>query len=203
MGRQNPGRPARARATDGVPRGGFHGTDRRQHRIPRVDVDRSHQLDGSRVVSAVTTTSDSTPKALPSGRYSFLDLVKSEWTKVRTVRSTMWTVGVTIVLGIGIGALVCAVTRSHWNTMNYGSKLSFDAPASSLVGLFVAQFSVGVLGVMVMTAEYSTGTIRATFSAAPKRSRVFAAKAFVFGLLAFVVAELTSFVAFFLGQFLL
>jgi ABC-type transport system involved in multi-copper enzyme maturation permease subunit len=154
-------------------------------------------------VSAVTTTSDSTPKALPSGRYSFLDLVKSEWTKVRTVRSTMWTVGVTIVLGIGIGALVCAVTRSHWNTMNYGSKLSFDAPASSLVGLFVAQFSVGVLGVMVMTAEYSTGTIRATFSAAPKRSRVFAAKAFVFGLLAFVVAELTSFVAFFLGQFLL
>jgi ABC-type transport system involved in multi-copper enzyme maturation permease subunit len=151
----------------------------------------------------VTTTSDTSLKPLPSGRYGFNDLVKSEWTKVRTVRSTMWTIGVTIVLGIGIGALVCAVTRAHWSSMNLGSRLSFDAPASSLVGLFVAQFSVGVLGVMVMTAEYSTGTIRATFSAAPKRSRVFAAKAFVFGLLAFVVAEFTSFVAFFLGQFLL
>ena len=142
------------------------------------------------------------PKALPSGRYSFLDLVKSEWTKVRTVRSTMWTIGVTIVLGIGISALVCAVTRSHWLS-DPDSHFNFDAPATSLVGMFLAQFSVGILGVLVMTAEYSTGTIRATFSAAPNRSRVFAAKAFVFGLLAFVVAEFTSFVAFFLGQFLL
>ncbi|MGD0853151.1 MAG: ABC transporter permease [Acidimicrobiales bacterium] len=151
----------------------------------------------------VTTTSDPTPMALPSGRYSFLDLVKSEWTKVRTVRSTMWTIGVTIVLGIGISALVCAVTRAHWDSTNLESRLSFDAPATSLVGMFLAQFSVGVLGVLVMTAEYSTGTIRATFSAAPKRSRVFSAKVFVYGLLAFVVAEVTSFVSFFLGQFLL
>jgi ABC-type transport system involved in multi-copper enzyme maturation permease subunit len=154
-------------------------------------------------VSAVTTTSDTRPKALPSGRYSFADLVRSEWTKIRTVRSTMWTIGVTMLLGIGIGALVCAVTRSHWDSMNLPSRLSFDAPATSLVGLFIAQFSVGILGVLVISAEYSTGTIRATFSSAPKRSRVFAAKIFVFGVLAFLVAEFTSFVAFFLGQFLL
>lgn len=150
-----------------------------------------------------TATADTTPKALPAGHYSLPDLVQSEWTKIRSVRSTMWTVGVTIVLGIGIGALVCAVTRTHWPSMNAGSQLTFDAPATSLVGLFIAQFSVGVLGVLVISAEYSTGTIRATFSSAPKRSRVFAAKIIVFGLLAFVVAELTSFVAFFLGQFLL
>jgi ABC-type transport system involved in multi-copper enzyme maturation permease subunit len=154
-------------------------------------------------VSTVTTTSDTTPTALPSGHYSLLDLVKSEWTKIRTVRSTMWTIGVTVLLGIGIGALVCAVTQAHWSSMNLGSQLSFDAPATSLVGLFIAQFSVGILGVLVISAEYSTGTIRATLSSAPKRSRVFAAKVIVFGLLAFVVAEFTSFVAFFLGQFLL
>jgi ABC-type transport system involved in multi-copper enzyme maturation permease subunit len=154
-------------------------------------------------VSTVTTTNTAAPKALPPGRYSLVDLAKSEWTKIRTVRSTMWTIGVTIVLGIGIGALVCAVTRAHWSTMNLGSQLSFDAPASSLVGLFLAQFSVGVLGVLVISAEYTTGTIRATFSSAPNRSRVFAAKVIVFGLLSFVIAEFTSFVAFFLGQFLL
>lgn len=154
-------------------------------------------------MSTVTTTSDTTPTALPSGHYSLLDLVKSEWTKIRTVRSTMWTIGVTVLLGIGIGALVCAVTQAHWSSMNLGSQLSFDAPATSLVGLFIAQFSVGILGVLVISAEYSTGTIRATLSSAPKRSRVFAAKVIVFGLLAFVVAEFTSFVAFFLGQFLL
>jgi ABC-type transport system involved in multi-copper enzyme maturation permease subunit len=114
----------------------------------------------------------------------------------------MWTIGVTIVLGIGIGALVCAVTRSHWLS-NPASHFNFDAPATSLVGMFIAQFSVGILGVLVVSAEYSTGTIRASFSAAPKRSRVFTAKAFVFGLLAFIVAEFTSFVSFFLGQFLL
>jgi ABC-2 type transport system permease protein len=154
-------------------------------------------------VSTLTSNTESTPKGLPPGRYSLLDLVKSEWTKIRTVRSTMWTIGVTILLGIGIGALVCAVTRSHWSSMNLESRLTFDAPAQSLVGLFLAQFSVGILGVLVISAEYSTGTIRATFSSAPKRSRVFAAKVVVFGLLAFAVAEFTSFVAFFLGQFLL
>jgi hypothetical protein len=151
----------------------------------------------------MTTPSDTAPRSLPVGRYSFTDLVKSEWTKIRTVRSTMWTLGVTIVLGIGIGALVTAVTRAHWASMNLGQRVTFDAPATSLIGLFIAQFAVGVLGVMVISAEYSTGTIRATFSAAPNRSKVFAAKIFVFGILAFVVAEFTSFVAFFLGQFLL
>jgi ABC-2 type transport system permease protein len=67
----------------------------------------------------------------------------------------------------------------------------------------IAQFSIGVLGVLVISAEYSTGTIRATLCAAPKRSRVYAAKIVVFGVLSFVIAELTSFVAFFLGQYLL
>jgi ABC-type transport system involved in multi-copper enzyme maturation permease subunit len=142
-------------------------------------------------------------KVLPAGRYGLFDLVRSEWTKVRTVRSTMWTIGVTIVLGIGIGALVAAVTRSHWSSMNSFQRLTFDPTATSLIGLLFAQFAIGILGVLVISAEYSTGTIRATFSAAPNRSRVFVAKIFVFGVLSFVVAEVTSFVAFFLGQFLL
>jgi ABC-2 type transport system permease protein len=153
-------------------------------------------------MSTVTTPTPA-PSTLPGGRYSFTDLVRSEWTKIRTVRSTMWTIGVTIVLGIGIGALVTALTRAHWSSMSLPSRQGFDPTANSLIGLLFAQFSVGVLGVLVMSAEYTTGTIRATFSAAPNRTRVFTAKIVVFGVLAFVVAELTSFIAFFLGQFLL
>lgn len=154
-------------------------------------------------MSTQSTTVAPMEKALPAGRYGFFDLVRSEWTKIRTVRSTMWTIGVTIVLGIGIGALVTAVTRSHWSSMNFGARQTFDPTSTSLIGLLLAQFAVGILGVLVITAEYSTGTIRATFSAAPNRSRVYAAKIFVFGVLAFIVAEVTLFVAFFLGQFLL
>jgi ABC-2 type transport system permease protein len=154
-------------------------------------------------VSTQTTPPPAMHKALPPGHYGFLDLLRSEWTKIRTVRSTMWTIGVTVVLGIGIGALVSALTRSHWSSMNLGQRLSFDPSATSLIGILFAQFAVGILGVLVISAEYSTGTIRATFSAAPNRSRVFAAKIVVFGLLSLIVAEFTSFVAFFLGQFLL
>ena len=154
-------------------------------------------------MSTLTTSNEVRSTNLPSGHYSFSDLVRSEWTKIRTVRSTMWTIGLTIVLGIGIGALVAAVTRGHWLTMDPESRAGFDPTANSIVGLLFAQFSVGILGVLVISAEYTTGTIRATFSAAPNRTRVFLAKIAVFGVLSFIVAELTSFVAFFLGQFLL
>jgi len=154
-------------------------------------------------VSTQTTPPPALEKTLPSGRYGFFDLLRSEWTKIRTVRSTMWTIGVTVVLGIGIGALVSALTRSHWASMNIGQRVSFDASATSLIGILFAQFAIGILGVLVISAEYTTGTIRATFSAAPNRSRVFAAKVVVFGVLSFIVAEFTSFAAFFLGQFLL
>ncbi len=154
-------------------------------------------------MSTLTNTPAAMERVLPPGRYGFFDLVRSEWTKIKTVRSTMWTIGVTIVLGIGIGALVTTLTSSHWSSMNLGSRVSFDPTQSSLVGLLFAQFAIGILGVLVISAEYTTGTIRATFSAAPNRSRVFGAKIVVFGVLSFVVAEVTSFVAFFLGQFLL
>jgi ABC-2 type transport system permease protein len=154
-------------------------------------------------VSTVTTSTEFTSSAVPAGHYSFFDLVRSEWTKIRTVRSTMWTIGVTIVLGIGIGALVTALTRSHWFSMGAANRASFDPTATSLTGLLFAQFAVGVLGVLVISAEFTTGTIRATLCAAPNRSRVLLAKIVVFGVLSFLVAELTSFVAFFLGQFLL
>jgi hypothetical protein len=87
--------------------------------------------------------------------------------------------------------------------MSLANQHTFDPAETSLVGLFVGQFAVGVLGALVLSAEYGTGTIRATFSASPRRPMVLLAKAAVFGAVAVVVAEVVAFVAFFLGQALL
>jgi ABC-type transport system involved in multi-copper enzyme maturation permease subunit len=115
----------------------------------------------------------------------------------------MWTLGLTVVLGIGISALATAETRAHWSSMSLGSRLSFDPTSTSLIGVFFGQLTIGVLGVLVMTGEYGSGTIRATLAAAPRRALVLAAKAAVFGFVALVIAETVSFLSYFLGQALL
>ncbi len=139
-------------------------------------------------------------KQLPPGRYSILDQMRSEWTKLVSVRSTIWTLGLTIVIGIGVSALAAAETRSHWDTNPH---FGFDPTSLSLTGVFVAQLIIGVLGVLVMSAEYGTGTIRATLSATPRRPGVLVAKASVFGIVALVVSMVTAFLSFFVGQALL
>jgi ABC-2 type transport system permease protein len=142
-------------------------------------------------------------RAMPPGRYGISGLLRSEWTKLRSVRSTMWTLGITIVLGIGISVLATAETTAHWATTSPASQLGFDPISTSLIGVFIGQFAVGVLGVLVMSSEYGTGTIRATLAAAPRRPLVLVAKVVVFGVVALFVAEVVSFLAFFIGQALL
>lgn len=139
-------------------------------------------------------------KQLPSGRYSIFDQMRSEWTKLVSVRSTIWTLGLTIVVGVGVSAIAAAETASHWDTSRH---FGFDPTSLSLTGVFVAQLIIGVLGVLVMSTEYGTGTIRATLSATPRRPGVLAAKASVFGIVALVVSMVTSFLSFFVGQALL
>ncbi|MGC2167752.1 MAG: ABC transporter permease [Acidimicrobiales bacterium] len=152
-------------------------------------------------MSTTTTVAGLGPhKQLPPGRYSIVDQMRSEWTKLVSVRSTMWTLGLTIVVGIGVSAIAAAETQSHWNTTNH---FGFDPTSLSLTGVFVAQLIIGVLGVLVMSAEYGTGTIRATLSATPRRPGVLVAKASVFGFAALVVSMATAFLSFFVGQALL
>jgi ABC-2 type transport system permease protein len=153
-------------------------------------------------VSAVTTQV-SFPRSLPSGRVGIVNLMRSEWTKLRTVKSTIWTLGVFAVLGVGLSALATAETAAHWSTTTIGERATFDATRISLIGVFFGQLVIGVLGVLVMSAEYGTGTIRSTFSAAPRRRLVLAAKVAVFGSVTFIVAEVVAFAAYFLGQALL
>lgn len=137
------------------------------------------------------------------GRYSLIDLMRSEWTKLRTVRSTTWTLGIMVVVGIGVSALATGETRAHWASMPLPTKISFDPTQLSLVPLFFCQLAIGVLGVLVMSAEYGTGTARATFAAAPHRTQVLLAKIAVFGAVALVVSEATAFLSFFVGQAML
>ncbi len=140
-------------------------------------------------------------KQLPPGRYSLLDQMRSEWTKLMSVRSTVWSLGTMFIIGIGVSAIAGAETTSHWNSTPY--HFGFDPTSLSLTGAFLAQLIIGVLGVMVMSAEYGSGTIRATLSATPRRPGVLVAKAAVFGFVAFVVSTATVFLSFFVGQALL
>jgi ABC-2 type transport system permease protein len=129
--------------------------------------------------------------------------MRSEWTKLRTVRSTMWTIAVTVVVGVGVSALATGEVQVHWLTMAPQTRAGFDPTRVSLTAAFFCQLVLGVLGVLVMSAEYGTGTIRATFSATPRRPVVLAAKVLVFGLVALLVGEAVTFLSFFVGQAML
>ncbi|HEY2563395.1 MAG TPA: hypothetical protein VGI44_06760, partial [Acidimicrobiales bacterium] len=123
--------------------------------------------------------------------------------KLTSVRSTIWTLVVTAVAGVGIGAIVTSAQAARFSGRSLAARLAFDPTRSSLSGILLAQLAIGVLGVLVMSAEYSTGTIRATFSVAPRRLMVLVAKVLLFAVVAFVVGEIVSFAAFLLGQHIL
>jgi hypothetical protein len=139
------------------------------------------------------------PPAAP-GHYHFRDVLGAEWVKLRSVQSTVWTLLATAVVGVGLGAVVTSAQAARFGTRSLAAQRSFDPTRSSLSGFLFAQLAVGVLGVLIVSAEYSTGTIRATFSAIPRRPLVLAAKALLFGAITFVLGELVAFVAFFIGQ---
>lgn len=142
--------------------------------------------------------------AAPAGRYSLADLMRCEWTKLRTVRSTIWTLGMTVVVGLGASGIATGVTRAHWATMSAADRASFHPVEVSLMGVSLGgTLLLGILGILVVSSEYATGTIRATLAAAPRRPMVLAAKVLVFGAITLVVAEFAAFAGFFLGQALL
>ncbi len=131
------------------------------------------------------------------------EVLDSEWAKLRTVRSTYWTLLAAVVTMIGLAAIVCAVYVAQYNGLSLKDKATFDPVATSLAGGFLAQLAIAVLGVLVITNEYGSGMIRATFAAVPQRLTVLAAKATVFATVTLVVTTAACFVAFFVGQAIL
>jgi ABC-2 type transport system permease protein len=133
----------------------------------------------------------------------FGDVVRSEWTKLRSVRSTYWTLLTAVVATVGLSALISAIYANQYSTMSASDKAHFDPTSFSLNGVFLAQLAIGVLGVLIITGEYSTGAIRSTFAAVPQRRTVLAAKATVFSAVTLVVGFVSCFAAFFIGQAIL
>jgi ABC-2 type transport system permease protein len=129
-----------------------------------------------------------------AGRVTFAGALRSEFTKIRSVRSTYWTLLAMFVVVVGFGALA-SFGASHGPHGPY-----FDPARQSLAGLYIGQLIIGVLGVLVISSEYGTGMIRTTLTTNPHRGVMIAAKCVVFGLVALVTSLITSFTAFFVGQ---
>ncbi|MBW4030615.1 MAG: ABC transporter permease subunit [Acidobacteria bacterium] len=152
-----------------------------------------------------STLSFRSTSVAPSSRrtVSVAGALRSEWTKLRSVRSTTWTIVVLAVITLGIAAIAGTSVSSSWHKMSTIDRLSFDPTQLSLRGMLFGQLVIGVLGVLVMSAEYSTGSMRSTLMAVPVRAKVLLTKTAVMAALGLVVSEVLSFGAFFLGQALL
>ena len=127
-------------------------------------------------------------------------VVRSEWIKFRSVRSTVSVSALTVLFLVGLGLLVSYFTRSRWDQLDPGGQVPANLVRRSLVGVNLAQLTVGALGVVVITGEYTTGMIRATLGAVPRRQPVLWAKAGVYAAVILVLGVISSFVAFLGGQ---
>ncbi|MGW3729542.1 ABC transporter permease [Streptomyces sp. NPDC000851] len=130
-------------------------------------------------------------------------VIRSEWTKIRSVASTVWTLSLAVVVTIALGMLISALSKSEFENMNARDRLSFDPTFISFAGMSLGQLALIVFGVLVVSNEYSTGMIRTSLAAVPQRGTFLFSKLAVATLLALVVGMATSFVAFFLGQAML
>jgi ABC-2 type transport system permease protein len=130
-------------------------------------------------------------------------VIHSEWTKLRSLRSTRWSLFVATVLTIGFPILASAVVSAHWGHRSPSDRAHFHALDVSLIGSQIAQLAIGVLGVLVISGEYSTGMIRASFTAVPKRLPVLWAKTIVFAVVTFALMLPAVLIAFFASQSIL
>ena len=137
---------------------------------------------------------------VPSVWEVFVANVRAEWTKLRSVRSTVWTLLAAFGIAVGFGAIVGVSQMSNWDNLKPSERLLFDPTFFSLSGLWLAQLAVGVLGVLVVTSEYAMGQIQATLGATPQRVTVLAAKAAAFTAVVLAVGTVASFSAFWTVQ---
>jgi ABC-2 type transport system permease protein len=154
---------------------------------------------------ATTTTPNVRLSALPPavGRAGLRGALASEFTKLRSVRSTYWTLGALFIVSVGLAVAITAGSAANFAN-NPGNKAGFDATQTSLGAFFeIGQLIIAVIGAMVITSEYSTGMIRTSLTAQPRRGVVYAAKAIAFTSVTLVISLVTSFIAFFAGQAML
>jgi ABC-type transport system involved in multi-copper enzyme maturation permease subunit len=151
---------------------------------------------------ATTTTSDVRLSVLPpaAGQAGLRGVIASEFTKIRSVRSTYWTLAALIIFSVGVAALVGFGIANNIHNQPW-NKAGTDGTQSILTPfLFVGQLIIAVIGAMVITSEYSTGMIRTSLTAMPRRGTVYLGKLIVITSVTLVVSLVTSFIAFFVGS---
>jgi len=153
-------------------------------------------------MSAVTQPQQ-IPRLSHVGRVTQLRVAVSEWTKLRSLRSTLWSLFAAILLTILLPVLFAAITSSHWGSMSAHERADRHPLDIALAGVNLSQLAIAVLGVLVITGEYSTGMIRASFAAVPKRLPVLWAKTAVFGLVTLLLMVGPVLIAFFASQAIL
>ncbi|MDX3763982.1 ABC transporter permease [Streptomyces sp. AK02-04a] len=132
-----------------------------------------------------------------------IQVVRSEWTKIRSVASTLWTLSLAVVVTIALSMLISALSKNEFDKMSAKDRLSFDPTFTSFAGMSLGQLAMIVFGVLVVSNEYSTGMIRTSLAAVPQRGTLLYSKIAVASGLALAVGMITSFFAFFLGQSML
>lgn len=127
-------------------------------------------------MTVIATAASESTNTYPPRTIGLTNVVRSEWTKLRTVRSTYWTAVAAVLATIGIAVLG---STQYVRNFRPGDLEGFDAANFVLQGLYVAQIALGALGVLTITGEYATGMIRTTLTAVPQRRVVIALKGLV------------------------
>jgi ABC-2 type transport system permease protein len=144
-----------------------------------------------------------TAATMPGVRVTQARVLASEWVKFRSLRSSYIALIMAFAAIVGFGLLFAGILANRWPKLEPAEQAMFDPTEITLRGVFLAQLIIGVLGVLMVTGEYSTGMIRASLSAAPARLPVLWGKAVVFAVVTFVVTGVAAIIAFLAGQSLL
>ena len=147
-----------------------------------------------------TATAPLRASSAPAGGATLSRVTHSEWTKFWSLRSTWWTLLVAFVVTVGFATLIAWGEASTLARMDAQQRATLDVTNLAIAGIGFGQFAMAVLGALVVAGEYSTGGISTTLVAVPNRMRVLLAKILVFGLVAWVVGTVASFVSFFVAM---
>jgi ABC-2 type transport system permease protein len=150
-------------------------------------------------VSAATTTTEQVGLRAPIRRVTFREAMDSEFAKIRSVRSTFWTLLICLLLSVGISVLIAAVTSANWDSLSDSSKASTDMSAV-VAGVYFGVLVTGVLGALVVSTEYGTGMMRTSLTAFPRRGTLFAAKAVVLTVVVLLLGLVIAFASYALAS---
>lgn len=140
------------------------------------------------------------PRSGFRGEVTQARVMRSEWTKLWSLRSTRWSLAAAVFAMVVLAIGIATVQMSRWTSLPAHDRLTFSSIDNGVGGYHLAQLAIGVLGVLVISGEYSTGMIRSSLMAVPKRLPVLWAKLGVFSAVTFVLMLVSSFVAFFAVQ---